>query len=154
MQVQLIFFDLLFEKKKQKKKKKRKEIRFFIVTLGQITFDKSLSEYVPRKISIGSFPYLTVFELNLKIFHFCSSFGPPTNQKQFKHRFQRFINCYVLKKHRAAILEKLEAKLCGKENSDGKWGMTVNNWEKVKLLYSSSINKLFNAFYMFLFLRC
>ena len=53
MQVQLIFFDL---------KKKKKEIRFFIVTLGQIIFDKSLSEYVPRKISIGSFPYLTVFD--------------------------------------------------------------------------------------------
>ena len=34
---------------------------------------------------------------------------------------------------------KLEAKLCGKVNFDNKWGMTINNWQKTKLLHYSII---------------
>ena len=42
--------------------------------------------------------------------------------------------------------EKLEQKHCGKENFDTKWIMTVHNWQKVKLLFRSSIKQAFQFF--------
>ena len=69
-----------------------------------------VSEIPHRKTSTESFPYLTVFQLNLNICHCCSSFSPETNQNWFKHELQWCINCHVLKKHGAVTLETLETK--------------------------------------------
>ena len=65
--------------------------------------------------------------------------GPGANQKWSKHGFQGYIDCYALERHGAAISVKLWQKLCGKENFDSKWRMTVYGWLKVKLLYYISI---------------
>ena len=89
---------------------------------------------------------LKVFEVNLKLCHYNLFPGPGTNQKWFKYGFHRHMDWDGLERHIAAIWVKLYQKLCRKENFDGKWRMTAYNWQKVKLLYHSSIKKAFQCF--------
>ena len=89
----------------------------------------------------GNFLCLKVLALNLMICCYNSFLGRGSNRKRSKHGFRWYIDCYVLKRHGAANWEELKRSLCGKENFDDKWKMTVYSWLKVMLLYcpSSSI---------------
>ena len=80
-----------------------------------------------------------MFEVNLKLCHYNSFLGPGASQKWSKHGFHGYVDCYGLERDGAAISEKFKWKLCGKENFDSKWRMTVYDWLKVKLLYYVSI---------------
>ena len=51
-----------------------------------------------------------------------------SNRKWSKRWFHQYIDYYVLTGHGTAIWEELEQSLCGKENFDGKWRMTVSGW--------------------------
>ena len=82
---------------------------------------------------------MKVFQVNLKLCYYNSFPGPGANQKWSKWRFHPYMDCYALERHGGVIWEKLEQKICIKENFDGKWRMTVYDWLKVKLLSYSSI---------------
>ena len=84
---------------------------------------------------MGTFYAWKCLEVNLKLCHYNSFPGPGANQKRSKHRFHGYIDGYSLERHGAVIWVKLQGKLCGKENFDSKWRMTLYGWLKVKLLY-------------------
>ena len=109
-------------------------------------FTSSCTWNYAQKFFYGKFLCLKVFEVNLKLCCYNSCPGPETNQMWSKHGFHKYIDCYGLERHVAAIWVKLEQKLCRKENFGREWRMTAYNWPKVKWLCYSSIKPAFQCF--------